>query len=111
VASPGDNDFWIAWHAQYEDPASPRSRRLRAVQVQLAAALDAAPAGPIPLISMCAGQGRDVLPVLAMHPRGGDVRARLVEKSPELVADARAACAKAGLDQVEVLEGHPVGDH
>lgn len=103
--SVGDNEFWIEWHAQYDDPASPRSRRLRAVQRQLNAALDVAPAGPIALISMCAGQGRDVLPVLADHRRGRDVRALLVEKSPELVGDARAAVVRGGLEGVEIVEG------
>jgi hypothetical protein len=31
------------------------------------------------VISLCAGQGRDLLGVLADHPRREDVRARLVE--------------------------------
>jgi hypothetical protein len=35
---------WTSWHAQYEDPASPLSRRLAAVQQQIALALD----GPRP---------------------------------------------------------------
>jgi hypothetical protein len=50
---------------------------------------------------MCAGQGRDLLGVLADHPRAGDVRGRLVELDPELAAVARAS-APAG---IEVLCG------
>ena len=54
---------WTSWHAQYEDPASPLSQRLAAVQQQIALALDRAAPGPLRLLSLCAGQGRDVLPV------------------------------------------------
>ena len=38
---------------------------------------------------MCAGQGRDVIPVVVDHPRGGDVRARLVELDPRNLEYAR----------------------
>jgi hypothetical protein len=82
---------WTSWHAQYEDPASPLSQRLAAVQQQIALALDRAAPGPLRLLSLCAGQGQDVLPVLATHPRGRDVRGRLVELDPGLAAAARAA--------------------
>jgi hypothetical protein len=82
---------WTSWHAQYEDPASPLSQRLAAVQQQIALALDRAAPGPLRLLSLCAGQGRDVLPVLATHPRGRDVRGRLVELDPGLAAAAREA--------------------
>jgi hypothetical protein len=58
-----------AWHDQYEDPDSPLAGRLRIVQRRLDELLTAAPPGPIRLISMCAGQGRDVLGVVPMHKR------------------------------------------
>jgi hypothetical protein len=80
---------WRAWHRQYDDPDSELSRRLEAVQAQIRAAIDRAPAGPVPVIKLCAGQGRDLLGVLADHPRSADVRARLVELDPELAAWAR----------------------
>lgn len=82
---------WTGWHAQYDDPASPMVQRLAAVQQQIALALDRAAPGPLRLLSLCAGDGRDVLPVLAAHARGGDVRGRLVELHPQLAAAARAA--------------------
>jgi hypothetical protein len=82
---------WRSWHAEYDDAASPMAQRLSAVQRQIGLALDRAGPGPVRLLSLCAGQGRDVLPVLAEHPRGGDVRGRLVELDPELAAAARAA--------------------
>jgi hypothetical protein len=82
---------WTSWHARYDDPESPLVQRLEAVRGQIALALDRAAPGPLTLLSLCAGQGRDVLPVLAAHPRGRDVRGRLVELDPGLAAAARAA--------------------
>jgi hypothetical protein len=92
---------WNDWHTHYDDPDSSLSRRLAAVQEQIALALDRARPGPVRLLSLCAGEGRDVLPVLARHPRGGDVRGRLVELDPRLSATARSAAPPG----VEVVEG------
>ena len=92
---------WQQWHAPYEDPDSPLSARLRAVQQEIGRALDRAAAGPVRLLSLCAGQGRDVLPLLAAHPRGADVTGRLVELDPRNVAVAREAAP----DRIEVVEG------
>jgi hypothetical protein len=93
---------WLEWHSPYDDPASALSRRLALVQARLADALDASPPGRLQVVSMRAGQGRDILGVLVDHPRAGDVTARLVESDPRLVSLARqAATAFAG---VEVLE-------
>ena len=95
---------WVEWHRDYDDPGSLLSRRLELVQGHLRAELDHAPAGGIRLISLCAGQGRDVIGVLAGHPRRDDVRARLVELDERNVAVARQAAQAAGLDGVEVLQ-------
>jgi hypothetical protein len=95
---------WVAWHQDYDDPSSPLSRRLELVQRHLRAELDHAPTGGIRLISLCAGQGRDVIGVLARHPRRDDVRARLIELDERNVAVARQAAQAAGLDGVEVLQ-------
>ena len=92
---------WVRWHEDYDDPDSRLAKRLRVVQQQIRGALSRAPAGPVTVISMCAGQGRDLLEVLAEHPRAGEVRARLVEWDPANVATARAA----GIAGVEVVEG------
>ncbi|MGW7681522.1 SAM-dependent methyltransferase [Kribbella sp. NPDC054772] len=94
---------WRAWHQAYEDPESALSRRLEAVQEQIRMALDRAPAGPVPVVSLCAGQGRDLLDVLSAHPRGAEVRARLVELDPDLAASARERAA--GLEYVDVVTG------
>jgi hypothetical protein len=96
---------WADWHRAYDDPDSVLSRRLGLVQGHLRAELDRAPAGEIRLISLCAGQGRDVLGVLADHPRGADVRARLVELDEHLAEVARQAATAAGLDGVQVVQG------
>ncbi len=95
---------WAEWHRDYDDPGSLLSRRLELVQRHLRAGLDRALAGDIRLISLCAGQGRDVIGVLAGHPRRNDVRARLVELDERNVAVARQAAQAAGLDGVEVLQ-------
>lgn len=96
---------WRAWHEGYEDPDSELGRRLALVQSQLRAALDRAPPGPIRAISVCAGQGHDIIGVLADHPRREDVSARLVELDEQNVQLARAAAGAMGLDAVEVIAG------
>ena len=94
----------MAWHAAYDDPSSSLSTRLRVVRGHLSRALDAAPAGPVRLVSLCAGQGLDVLGVLPGHPRERDVSAVLVESDPRNAALARRGAAGAGLSRVEVRE-------
>ena len=94
---------WHAWHDDYDKPGTPLARRLAAVQDQIRVALDAAPPGPLHAISLCAGQGRDLIGVLARHPRRADVTARLVEIDPRNAAAAREAAEAAGLPGVEVV--------
>jgi hypothetical protein len=112
-----DASHWVRWHAPYEDPASNLSRRLRTVQSMVREVLDGiADADPgadtqtdperFRIVSMCAGQGRDVIDVVAAHPRREAVSALLVELHPDLVAFARARAAAAGVDrQVRIVEG------
>jgi hypothetical protein len=95
---------WLAWHAAYEDPASALSWRLGRVRSHLAGAIDRAPAGRVSVVSLCAGQGRDVLGVLPDHPRRDDVRAVLVETDARNVGVARRAAAGQGLSGVEVRQ-------
>jgi Putative methyltransferase len=96
---------WHAWHADYDRPGSGLARRLGWVQERIRVALDAAPPGPLRVISLCAGQGRDLIGVLATHPRHRDVTARLVELDPRNTEVARRLAASAGLPQVEVVTG------
>jgi hypothetical protein len=93
-----------AWHDDYDDPNSPLAERLRIVQRRLDELLTAAVPGPIRLISMCAGQGRDVLGVVPKHKRRSDVSGVLVELDPVNASGARHSAARQGLSSVEVLE-------
>jgi hypothetical protein len=95
---------WVAWHATYDDPSSPLSARLKRVRSHLADAVDRAPAGRVSLVSLCAGQGSDVMGVLPRHPRRDDVRAVLVEADERNAGLARRAAAEQGLAQVEVRQ-------
>ena len=96
---------WRAWHDGYDVPGSLLARRLAAVQGRIRLALDSCPPGPLRAVSICAGQGRDLLGVLASHPRRHDVAARLVELDPRNAAIARDAARAAGLGGVEVVVG------
>ena len=96
---------WLEWHEQYDSPGSALARRLDVVQEELRRALTGPPAEPDGsrrLISMCAGAGRDVLPVLADHPAGAAVRALLVELDPTLADRARDTAVRLGLTAVSV---------
>ncbi|HUP87583.1 MAG TPA: class I SAM-dependent methyltransferase [Acidimicrobiales bacterium] len=97
---------WTAWHREYDDPTSRLSRRLGVVQGFVTEALDHAPSGRIAVLSVCAGEGRDVIGVLRDHPRAHDVDAVLVEFDPQLAANAKALATDAGVgDHVRVIEG------
>ncbi|HEV2637265.1 MAG TPA: class I SAM-dependent methyltransferase [Actinocrinis sp.] len=96
---------WHAWHAAYDDPDSQLVRRLACIQERITHFLDAAAPGPVSVISVCAGQGRDLLGVLEKHERGRDVTALLVELDPRIAETAREHAARAGLAGVTVVVG------
>lgn len=96
---------WLEWHSYYDDPDSSVSRRLAVVQRDLRRALAEAPDGEdgvLRLVSMCAGEGRDVLPVLAERRGVRPVSALLIEFDPVVSQRARAAADDSGLSGVEV---------
>ena len=63
---------WVEWHQAYDDPESSLSKRLSVVRRRIGACLDAAEHVPLRIVSLCAGDGRDVLPELAAAgPAGG----------------------------------------
>ena len=95
---------WVAWHDQYATDAA-LVQRLEVVRRLIRAALNSAPAGEIRVVSMCAGDGRDLLGVLADHPRRGDVRARLLELEPALAQRARAEATRLGQQGIDVVCG------
>jgi hypothetical protein len=92
---------WVAWHERYAQPESLPSRRLPLIQAHIRAFLGAQ-RGRVRVVSLCAGDGRDLLGVLEASPRR-DVHARLVELNPSLAAQAAERATAAGLGGVEVL--------
>ena len=96
---------WFEWHEPYDQPDSPLARRLALVQAEIVNAIESFPPGPIRVVSLCAGQGRDLIGALANHPRGGDVQARLIELDQRNVDVAVLSAAAAGLRDVEVVCG------
>jgi hypothetical protein len=98
---------WHQWHTAYEDPDSRLSQRLRVVQAHVRNALEARAGtdGEISIVSMCAGQGRDVIGALAGHPQRDNVSALLVELDSGLAESARQTAREAGIDRLQVLCG------
>ena len=96
---------WNKWHDPYDDPDSALSLRLRIVQQRIRETLDRLPPGPITAVSMCAGQGRDLVGTLVDHPRRDDVTARLVELDPGNTGYARASVTAAELTGIDVVTG------
>jgi hypothetical protein len=96
---------WFEWHKGYRK-SPPLKARLSLVRQQISDCLNACPSGKIRVVSLCAGDGRDLLGALMNHPRTGDVSARLVELEGRLVECGRAAAEGAGLaEQLEFVEG------
>lgn len=92
---------WLAWHEAYDDPSSSLVRRLEVVRRRLGMVLDAA-GEPRLLLSLCAGDARDVIPVLAARAAWSSVSAVLVELDEELSRRAMEAATSSGLETVEV---------
>lgn len=93
---------WQLWHTGYDDPNSPLSQRLEVVRSELRRCLDRLPEGHCQVVSLCAGDGRDLLGALCDHPRRGDVRGLLVELDPGLAERARRSYVSAGLEHIEI---------
>ena len=90
---------WVEWHRSYDDPASSLSQRLVVVARMIREVLDVAPSGEIKVLSLCAGDGRDVALAAAGHPRARDLTGLLVELDPQLAsaADANVAAVSGAL--------------
>jgi len=96
IARAGRNT-WNNWPRRAYDRGS-YQHRLEAVEQHLHTALDRAPAGRIRVVSICAGDGRDVINVVDSHSRRGDVTAWLVEADCKSVEAGIARARAAGLD-------------
>lgn len=80
---------WLIWHDHYKDESSPLSQRLKVVQERLRGILVDRSNQPTRVISVCAGQGDDVLGVLASMQRTSHIQARLVELDADNVRIAQ----------------------
>ena len=87
---------WAEWHRAYADPTSEISRRLVGVTEAIVDVLDAAPPGPIRVLSLCAGEARDLTAAATGHPRAGDLTGCAVELSGGLASIAAAQLAQSG---------------
>jgi hypothetical protein len=92
---------YLKWHDAYDDPSSDLFWRLRQVQAYIRQALDHL-RGPVTVISLCAGDGRDVLQVLADRDDSARVRTTLIELHPVLAQRARTFAVEAGMIGVTV---------
>ena len=96
---------WQRWHDDYADPSSELSRRLAVVQRAIRAWADEQPPGQRRVLSLCAGQGHDLVGALRDHPRREDVAGLLVEIDPANVAAANDALRAAGLVRLRAVVG------
>jgi hypothetical protein len=106
MAATRDIADWHDWHERYDDPTSELAGRLRAVRTHVAAVVRDAPEGPVTVVSICGGEGRELIGALVGHPRRGDVHGRLIELDPRNAAVARRGAKEAGLDGLEVVTGN-----
>jgi hypothetical protein len=88
---------WHVWHEQYDDPSSSLSRRLMAVQ-RLLTGLVGRLGTEHRVLSLCAGDGRDIIPVVADRPIGQRPGLLLVELDRELASAGGQRAAEAGVE-------------
>jgi len=93
---------WLRWLDQYEKPRSPLSQRLLVVQRLIAKEIERRAPDPLSVLSICAGDGRDVLDVLADRNDASRVKATLIELDPHLCLLARARARRHALAGIEV---------
>lgn len=93
---------WQAWHGDYDDPHSSLSRRLSVVQKRLHELVS----GDVEvrrILSLCSGDGRDVLPALAQVPEERRPALVLVELDSALVAAAERRALQLGVPATVVV--------
>jgi SAM-dependent methyltransferase len=92
-ASPDGLRDYVAWHEAYDDPQSSLSWRLSVVRSWIERALEEY-SSPVRVLSVCAGDGRDVLGALALRPDIANVDVTLLEIDPVLATRARQQAAE-----------------
>jgi hypothetical protein len=93
---------WTRWHADYESE-TPLQRRLEIVKQHVADVLRSGSGRGLAVLSICSGDGRDVLGALAEESVGSCVRGRFVDSDPRLAERARRTAREASMTGIEVL--------
>lgn len=94
---------WTDWHKLY-DAGMQLDARLSIVRKQIRVALENCTVGPIQIVSVCAGDGRDVMGALVDHPRREDVTAWFLDTDEASLSRGRAEAAQTGLgDRMKFL--------
>jgi hypothetical protein len=93
---------WTRWHDDYER-ATPLRRRLEIVKQHVSEVLRSGAARRLAVLSICSGDGRDVLGAFAEQSPGSSVRGRLVDSDPTLADRARRTATEASLTGIEVV--------
>lgn len=96
---------WVEWHRSYDEPESSLARRLAVVRLRVDEALRSLGYDGRRVLSLCAGDGRDIIPVLARVPHDRTPHAVLVENNGELAAAAKVRSVAAGLGTLGVVVG------
>ena len=96
---------WNEWHEAYLEPNSTLLRRLFVVQRMIREYCDAVHIGPVKVLSLCSGDGRDIVGAVADHPRRDDIEGRLEERDTTLVQRARDNIHSAGIGGLSVRQG------
>jgi hypothetical protein len=104
------SDTWSGWsESAYRKRGY--QQRLLLVQEQLAQCVDTARPGTIRILSMFAGDGRDVLGVLGNHQRQNDVVACLIEQSSQAVDTGTQRALELGLESVATFRHTDATDY
>lgn len=93
---------WVAWHWPYSDPHSPLSQRLAIVKSFIKSWLEKEQGHTKQILSLCAGQGRDILDVLELMPDQRTLNALLIESDYRNTKVASERVRDLGLVNVEI---------
>jgi hypothetical protein len=98
-----DKRDWLVWHRQYEDECSPLGLRLSIVRREIRRTLPPQSDSVLSILSVCAGQGDDLIPVLQECPYVSRIRVRLVELDKRNIKMLRDKACAAGLHHLEIV--------
>ncbi len=96
---------WVQWQRLYDTPERVVAQRLLIVQRLIRDFLESCACDEVKVVSICSGQGRDILGVLADHPGRPPVSGRLIELDPTNTVEAARRALEAGLGRIEVVTG------